>query len=635
MGKTPTAVNVAIGFDIDELRKGAGVARSEINSFVNDARRSMTSLDVYNVKQDRLNRIFATGTLDKATFDRMSGVYLQQYMQALEASQNAAKTATDSLGAGLLSVKTLAAGAAIAVGFSLVNSLKQAITYSLTTAVELERIHAAMVTLTGSAVTATEKMVEFRRLDRESPLNFMDFAKSAKTLMGFGVEAKKTESVMRNLAAISMGNAERFQSLSLAFGQVAASGKLAGQEILQMVNAGFNPLQEISRITGESMGDLKKKVEEGKVSFEEVDLAIRSATEAGGRFYGMNEQLLETLGGQFDKLKSDIMMISAEFGDKLVPLSKEFVMNMTSLTPAAEGQFYLVGKLADTLGLVLSSARMLTTANPSAVSDYLDSLNEREKDAEFKSLVEQKAESEKNTAIQNALTTKEEIEQLRIKKEKEMLEKESATKRKQELSDREELIRKTSESFLKLQFGERQWLAEKLGLYDETITNVQRVHAESALAMYDEEQALKKKMKMEEDVLRLKEKQAEEQRKMVEKQAEEISDLKEKHDPQLKAMREMFKLSQLVRGGLDPAIADKAGLDVAKALMQATGQGVSSQAPRVVSAGENRLMAQRMERQMKQQEEAKKIFADMLTKLRGIEEAMKAGPVLRDGRRPF
>lgn len=536
--------------------------------------------------------------------------------------------------ASLFGPKALATGAAITVVYGLVRGMKEMGTYSLSTAIELERVNASMVTLTGSTITAIEKMAEFRRLDRESPLNFMDFAKGARTLMGFGVEAKKTESIMRSLSAISMGNSERFQSLSLAVGQVAASTKLAGQEILQMVNAGFNPLQEISRITGESMSELKKKVEAGQVSFQEVEIAIRSATEAGGRFYGMNEQLKDTLGGQMDKLKSDIMMIAAEFGESLVPAAREFVSLLSAMAPAAGTGAAVISHYADSIGLLMAMFKERYGITGS-VDAYLDRLNDRAKDREFERLVSERAKMTEQEAINAGLTTREEIEQLRVKKEQEAQAKRMEEERKQELSDRDELGKRISESFAKIKFGERQWLKEKLGLFDQDATLAETAHAFSKLAMYDEEQAIKKKMKMEEDILRLKEQQAEEQRKMVEKQAEEISDLKEKHDPQLKAMREMFKLSQMVRNGLDPAIADKAGLDVAKALMQATGQGVSSQAPRVVSAGENRLMAQRMERQMKQQEEAKKIFADMLTKLRGIEEAMKAGPVLRDGRRPF
>lgn len=55
-----------------------------------------------------------------------------------------------------------------------------------------------------------------------------------------------------------MGNASRFQLLSLAFSQMSATGRLMGQDLNQMINAGFNPLQEISKKTGKSIGELKE-----------------------------------------------------------------------------------------------------------------------------------------------------------------------------------------------------------------------------------------------------------------------------------------------------------------------------------------------------------------------------------------
>ena len=75
-----------------------------------------------------------------------------------------------------------------------------------------------------------------------------------------------------------MGNAERFQRLALAFSQVSAAGKLQGQDLLQMVNAGFNPLQEISKKTGESMLELKERMSDGRISLKEVEEAMKSAT---------------------------------------------------------------------------------------------------------------------------------------------------------------------------------------------------------------------------------------------------------------------------------------------------------------------------------------------------------------------
>ena len=70
---------------------------------------------------------------------------------------------------------------------------------------------------------------------------------------------------------------------------MTASGRLMGQDLLQMINAGFNPLSEISRKTGKSIGVLKEEMEKGKISAEMVTQAFYSATQAGGQFHGMTD----------------------------------------------------------------------------------------------------------------------------------------------------------------------------------------------------------------------------------------------------------------------------------------------------------------------------------------------------------
>jgi tape measure domain-containing protein len=61
-----------------------------------------------------------------------------------------------------------------------------------------------------------------------------------------------------------MGNKEWFNAMSLAFAQMYTTGKLQGQDLLQMINAGFNPLIAISEKTGKSVKQLKEEMSKGK-----------------------------------------------------------------------------------------------------------------------------------------------------------------------------------------------------------------------------------------------------------------------------------------------------------------------------------------------------------------------------------
>ena len=170
---------------------------------------------------------------------------------------------------------------------------------------EMEMLDASFETLIGSG--GYRKFVdEMKSFAIESPLSMMGVSKAAQTLLGFNVDAEKVLPILRQLGDISMGNEDRFRSLALAFAQMSAAGRLMGQDLLQMINAGFNPLQEISAKTGKSISVLKKEMESGAISSNMVAEAFRSATAEGGKFYGMTQKQAEGIRGLQNQLQGGL-----------------------------------------------------------------------------------------------------------------------------------------------------------------------------------------------------------------------------------------------------------------------------------------------------------------------------------------
>jgi len=157
-------------------------------------------------------------------------------------------------------------------------------------------------------------MSQLKQFAVDSPLSLTGVANAAQTLLGFNVEADKTIPIIKQIGDISMGNEERFKSLTLAFAQMSATGKLMGQDLLQMINAGFNPLQEISSKTGKSIADLKKEMENGSISSQMVADAFASATAQGGRFYGMTEKQAQGVKGLQAQLDGGLQDAFNEIG---------------------------------------------------------------------------------------------------------------------------------------------------------------------------------------------------------------------------------------------------------------------------------------------------------------------------------
>lgn len=132
-------------------------------------------------------------------------------------------------------------------------------------------------TMLGGSSEAAEKLTgDLEDMAASTPFAMTDLADATQTLLAFGQESSTVLDTLQTLGDISMGDANKLQSLTLAFAQASSSGKLMGQDLMQMVNAGFNPLQTVVEKTGVSMGDLKDFMSTGKASTD-LKRAMRDA----------------------------------------------------------------------------------------------------------------------------------------------------------------------------------------------------------------------------------------------------------------------------------------------------------------------------------------------------------------------
>lgn len=167
---------------------------------------------------------------------------------------------------------------------------------------EIERLEISFETLAGKA-KGQALFNEIRQFAVSTPMLVKDLAAGAQTMLAFNIEAEKVMPLLRAIGDISMGDAQKFNSLTLAFSQMSATGKLMGQDLLQMINAGFNPLSVISEKTGKSIGELKEEMEKGKITVEMVTDAFMTATSEGGKFYQMLEKQSHGIEGAISNLQ--------------------------------------------------------------------------------------------------------------------------------------------------------------------------------------------------------------------------------------------------------------------------------------------------------------------------------------------
>ena len=218
-----------------------------------------------------------------------------------------------SQGGNLITQALKGAGALVASTFA-VSGARDFISNMISVRQSIEQSEAALTSFLGSKEKADQMMESFKKMAATTPIDLETLSSSTQTMLGFGVSAETAGKMMHVLGDISGGNTQKFQSLSLAFSQMSAAGRLMGQDLLQMINAGFNPLTEISRQTGKSMAELKEEMSKGAISSQQVTEAFISATEEGGRFHGMLKAQSQGLAGSFAKLKGAMNGMYNELG---------------------------------------------------------------------------------------------------------------------------------------------------------------------------------------------------------------------------------------------------------------------------------------------------------------------------------
>ena len=198
---------------------------------------------------------------------------------------------------------------------------------------EAEQTSVAFTTLVGSETKAKGMLDEIAKFAAASPFGKLDLTENAKTMLNFGVETGRVLPLLKQLGDISGGNKDRLQSLSLVLGQVSAAGRLQGQDNLQFINAGFNPLQELAKMTGKSYADLQDKMSKGQITFENVTQAIRHATGAGGKFFGMMDKQSQTAAGKFATVLDIITQQAVDIYSKIQPLISNTLNLLIKIIP--------------------------------------------------------------------------------------------------------------------------------------------------------------------------------------------------------------------------------------------------------------------------------------------------------------
>ena len=226
---------------------------------------------------------------------------------------------------------------------------------------EFQSMQTAIETMVGEDI-AGRLIPQIKELAKISPLTMSDMVGAEKMMLGFNIQAEDTIKYLKAISDISMGESSKFNSLTLAFSQMSAASKLMGQDLNQMINAGFNPLQIISEKTGKSIATLKDEMSKGVVSAEMVQQAFIDATSAGGKFYNMSENASKTINGQLSMMQDALDSVFNELGTKSESVIMDGIQMTTSLIQNYETVGRILAGLVVTYGTYRTAVMLVTAA---------------------------------------------------------------------------------------------------------------------------------------------------------------------------------------------------------------------------------------------------------------------------------
>jgi tape measure domain-containing protein len=211
--------------------------------------------------------------------------------------------------------------------------------------------------LIGNTEIAQDLFAQLARFAAETPFEFPQIAKAGKTLLGFGIASQDVFGHINTLGDLAAATGANFESLAVVFGQVNATGRLMGQDALQLINNNIPITTILAKKLGVSVQEVKKRMEEGNISAQLFNEALTDVTKQGGFAFKGMEGLAQTFTGRMSTLKDTVMefgrnllgvRIDPELGlvikpgglfDRLTNLIPKITAALTEMAPKISGAF--------------------------------------------------------------------------------------------------------------------------------------------------------------------------------------------------------------------------------------------------------------------------------------------------------
>lgn len=299
---------------------------------------------------------------------------------------NQTNKAGDSAGKSSGDILTKSMGTALKAGAVAVGAgLGATVGIGFSTAMESEVAKMKFTQLFKGQVSQAEGFIEqLKSFAARTPFEFPGLQDAASRFLAVGIEASRVIPIMTNLGNVTsiMGTGEEgIKRATVALQQMATRGKVTGEELMQLSEAGIPALKLLSESLGVPVEKLQDMVSKGLVPADAMFKALESTTSTTlSSFTGGMDKMSQTTTGKLSTLKDNFSQFAGRIVDDALPAVNGFVSVLSDdvvpwLEDAAETVKGLGEKLsgivgffqenevaARSLGVVLGGALALITA---------------------------------------------------------------------------------------------------------------------------------------------------------------------------------------------------------------------------------------------------------------------------------
>ena len=182
---------------------------------------------------------------------------------------------------------------------------------------KMEQTNIAFTSMLGSAQDAKIMMDQLRKFAADTPFEFEDIAPAAQQLKAFGFEARDIIPTLTAVGNASAGlgrGTEGLKQIAFVMGQIKTTGKLMGQDVMQLSQLGIPVKDILAKNLGLAADQLSDIGNQG-IS---ADAAIKALTEGmNERFPNMMDKMSNSFSGMLSTINDNASQILGKIGEPL------------------------------------------------------------------------------------------------------------------------------------------------------------------------------------------------------------------------------------------------------------------------------------------------------------------------------